>query len=189
MGMATVHRTPSFAAERDDPRWDEAVEEHRTALAALLDTAETLSDAAWKQPWAPGKWTRAQVVEHLALAYEAALRELATGETVRPKLTGMRQKVARWIVLPHILFHRSLPLRARSPRETRPPEQPTARKAEVLRRIRELGERYELEMDRARRDGGGSLTHPYFGRLKPVKAMRFVAVHVEHHTRQIALKT
>jgi hypothetical protein len=188
MGMATVHRPPTLAAERDDPRWDEVVEEHRTALAAFLDTAETISDAAWREPWAPGKWTRAQVGEHLALSYEAGLRELATGEPMRMKLAGLRLKVARWIILPHILFHRSLPLRARSPREVRPPEQVTARKADLLRRMRELGERYELEMDRARRDGGGSLTHPYFGRLNPVKAMRFVAVHLEHHTRQIALK-
>jgi DinB superfamily len=189
MGMATVRQHhPTLTADRDDPRWDEAVEEHRTALAAFLDAAEALDDDAWRSPWAPGKWTRAQVAEHLALTYEAALRELATGEAVRLRMTGWRQRVARWIVLPHILFHRTLPVRVRSPRETRPPEQVPARRAEVLRRVRDLGERCELELDRARRDGGGSLTHPYFGRLAPVKAMRFVAVHLEHHTRQIAPK-
>jgi hypothetical protein len=188
MGMATVHPRPAAAAERDDPRWRDAVEEHRTALAAFLDAAEIIPDAEWKSPWGPGKWTRAQVAEHLALSYEAGLRELATGEPMRMKLGGWRLKVARWLVLPHILFHRSLPLRARSPREIRPPEQVTARKGDLLRRMRELGERYELEMERARSDGGGALTHPYFGRLDAVRAMRFVAVHLEHHTRQIALK-
>ncbi|HEX8903733.1 MAG TPA: DinB family protein [Longimicrobiaceae bacterium] len=187
MGLATASKHPPVPAERDDPRWDEAVEEHRAALAAFLDVAEGLSDEAWRSPWGPGKWTRAQVAEHLALAYEALLRELATGEGMRTRVPPWRQRLLRWVVLPHVLFHRSFPVRVASPREVRPPE-PTMPRPQLLRRMRELGERFEQEHDRARRGGGGSLTHPYFGRVGPVKAMRFVAVHIEHHTRQIERK-
>jgi hypothetical protein len=168
-----------------DPRWDEAVDEHRAALAAFLDTAEQLRDDAWNAPWAPGKWTRAQVAEHLALTYEIAIRELATGEGLRVRVTGVRQRLLRWILMPHILFHRSLPIRVRAPREVRPPDA-TAPRAAILRRLRELGVRWEAEMERAIGAGGGGLTHPYFGTIPPVKAIRFMAVHIEHHTRQIA---
>ena len=188
MAVATVPADPAVQAERDDSRWDEAVDEHRAALAAFLDVAEQLDDEAWRGPWAPGKWTRAQIAEHLALAYEVLLRELATGEGVRPRLPPFRQKLLRWILLPHILFHRSFPVRVASPRETRPPVV-TAPRPELLRRLRDLGERFERELDLARRAGGGSLTHPYFGRVGPVKAMRFIAVHIEHHTRQVAKGT
>jgi uncharacterized protein DUF1569 len=188
MAVATVPKQPATSADRDDPRWDEAVDEHRTALAAFLDAAEALDEPAWRAPWASGKWTRAQIAEHLALAYEALLRELATGEGVRVRGPRWRQTVLRWVVLPHILFHRSLPFRVPAPREMRPPEV-TSSRPELLRRLRALGERFEQEMDRARRRGGGSVTHPYFGKVGPVKAMRFVAVHIEHHTRQVAKTT
>jgi hypothetical protein len=187
MSVAAVNKQPPAATAPHSlgSRWDDAVEEHREALAAFLDAAEQLRDEAWRAPWGPGKWTRAQVAEHLSLAYEAAIREILTGERLRVRTSGARQRILRWVFLPHILFHRSLPLRVVSPRETRPPEV-AATRAQGLRRLRELGERYEMEMERAIEKGGGHLTHPYFGTIPPVKAMRFMAVHIEHHTRQIA---
>ena len=188
MSVASVSKQSGIPAERDDPRWDEAVDEHRAALAAFLDAAEQMDDEAWRAPWAPGKWTRAEVAEHLALVYEAMLKELATGEGIRPRVPPWRQTLLRWVVLPHVLFHRTLPVRVASPRETRPPAVAVPR-PQLLRRLRELGERFEHELDLARRGGGGFLTHPYFGRVGPVKGMRFVAVHIEHHTRQVAMGT
>jgi hypothetical protein len=183
MRTAAIENPPATAAA--DPRWDDAVEEHRAALAAFLDVAELLAEDAWNAPWAPGKWTRAQIAEHLSLIYEIAIQELATGQGLRVRVTGLRQRLLRWIVMPHILFHRSLPIRMVAPREVRPPEA-TAPRAVVLRRLRELGVRWEREMERAMDAGGGGLTHPYFGTIPPVKATRLMAVHIEHHTRQIA---
>ncbi|MFL5540850.1 MAG: DinB family protein [Longimicrobiaceae bacterium] len=181
---AAAGKRPTHTAT-PDARWDEAVEEHRAALAAFLDVAERLREDAWNAPWAPGKWTRAQVAEHLALVYEVAIRELTTGQGLRVRVTGVRQRLLRWILMPHILFHRSLPLRVVSPRETRPAEV-TAPRGAVLRRLRELAVRWEVELERAMEAGRGGLTHPYFGTIQPLKAMRFMAVHIEHHTRQIA---
>lgn len=185
MRVAAVSKQAPGPAEALGPRWDDAADEHRAALAAFLDVAEGLRDDAWSAPWEPGKWTRAQVAEHLSLTYEAAIREILTGQGVRVRVTGVKQRLLRWVLMPHILFHRSLPMKVVSPREARPAEV-TAPRAQVLRRLRELGERYETEMERAIGAGGGALTHPYFGTIPPVKAMRFMAVHIEHHTRQIA---
>jgi hypothetical protein len=177
---------PAADDKRARNRWEAARDEHQVALAAYLDTAAALSDEAWTRPWAPGKWTPAQLTEHLSLAYEALLTELATGQGMREKLHGWRQRVTRWIFLPHILFHRSFPLKVRAPREIRPSDPATLPRPEALRRMRELGERAEQELDRARRAGGGWITHPYFGKIEPVKGLRFVAVHIEHHQRQVA---
>ena len=175
--------TPT-ALKRSDAKWEAACDEHRVALAAYLETAAALDDGAWTRPWAPEKWTPAEVTEHLTLSYEAA-REDLRGRPMAVKLPPWRVRLTRWIFLPHILFHRSFPVRVRSPREVRP-QAPRAPRAEALRLMRELGERFEQEAETARRTGGGHLTHPYFGTIEPVKAMRFVAVHIEHHHRQIA---
>jgi hypothetical protein len=182
---APAEKQPPPLTAAADPRLDEALDEHRAALAAFLETAERLRDDAWSAPWGPGKWTRAQVAEHLALTYEVAIHELTTGQGLRVKVTGVRQRLLRWVLMPHILFHRSLPIRVRAPREVRPPDA-TAPRAAILRRLRELGVRWEAEMERAIGAGGGGLTHPYFGTIPPVKAIRFMAIHLEHHTRQIA---
>ncbi len=169
---------------RGEAGWKRAVEEHRDAVRRFVATAEGLGADAWVRPRAPGKWSPAQTAEHLVLAYEAVLRELAGGGGVRPRVTGWRQRVLRWVLLPHILFHRSFPLRAVSPREIRPPEVHSDRGA-LLARMRELAARTERELDAARATGARA-THPYFGALPATPALRFMAVHVEHHLRQIS---
>lgn len=147
-------------------------------------SAEALGEDAWARPRAPGAWSPAQIAEHLALSYEALLRELGGGAGLRPRVTGLRQRLLRWVLLPHVLFHRTLPVRVRAPREIRPSEVPPGR-PETLARMRELAARVERELDAARASGA-RVTHPYFGRIPAVPALRFCAVHVEHHHRQLS---
>jgi DinB superfamily len=188
MSPATAPQTQKPRAGREGSRsharWETACDEHRVALAAYLDAAAELDDEAWTRPWAPEKWTPAQVTEHLTLSYEAALQDLQ-GRPMAVRFAPWRLRLTRWILLPHILFHRTFPLRAPAPRELRPKE-PRAPRPEALELMRGLGERFEQEMERAWAAGGGHLTHPYFGAIEPVKAMRFFAVHLEHHRRQVA---
>ncbi len=158
------------------------MEEHRDAVGRFAATVEGLGADAWSRARAPGKWSPAQVAEHLVLAYEVIDREMDGGEGARIVVTGWRQRMLRWVVLPHILFHRSFPLRAVSPLETRPREASRDRAA-VLGRMRELADRVERGLA-VRRDA--RLTHPYFGALPALTALRFCAIHVEHHRRQIS---
>ncbi|HEX5727548.1 MAG TPA: DinB family protein [Longimicrobiaceae bacterium] len=172
---------------RSEARWQDAYEEHRVAVAAYVDTAERLSDDAWNQPWAPGKWTPAEVTEHLCRVYEVILAELATGQGMQRRLGRWRERLTRWIVLPHILSHGTFPLRVPAPREVRPTEVRGGR-AELLRQFRALSERLEGELDRARLTRSFVLTHAFFGPMPPLKMVRLGAIHVEHHRRQIAPK-
>ncbi len=170
---------------RSDASWESAADEHRVALAEYLHAAERVDAAAWSRPLADGEWTPAQVTDHLARAYEVLLGELRGEGGMRVVVTPWRQRLLRTFLLPHILFHRSFPIRAPAPREVRPAEEPAEGRDALLARLRDRAERFEAELGAARRRGGGELTHAYFGTVPPVKALRFCGVHLEHHARQL----
>lgn len=173
--------------QRTDARWRSAVEEHQVALASYLDAATALSEDAWTTPWQPGKWTPAEITEHLALTYRAFIAEATTGTTMKLKLTPFRRRMLKLVLLPHMLFHRTFPKGARAPREVRP-DTPRVSREEALATLRELSERFEQAAESARRAGRAGLTHPYFGLIDWNRGMRFAALHIEHHRKQIARK-
>lgn len=174
------------APSRADTRWHAAAEEHQVALAAYLDAAGRLDDAAWTRPWAPGKWTPAQITEHLSMTYRVFISEVTGGQGMKLKLTSFRRRVLRMFLLPHMLFHRTFPRGAPAPRELRPADAALPARAEALERMRALGEQFEREASRARAGGWTHVTHPYFGPIDLTRGMRLAAVHIEHHTRQLA---
>src|SRR5680860_1007207 len=147
-----------------DASWARALQEHREALATFLESAASVDMPRWMRPVAPDKWTPGQITEHLSLAYEAVLTELAGGPSLAPRVTGWRRRILRTLIFPHILFHRSFPLRAISPREIRPPAPESLQGRDgALHRLRELGTAVERDIEAARTMGTTSLTHPYFG--------------------------
>lgn len=174
------------ATSRADTRWHAAVEEHQVALAAYLDVAGRLSSAAWTSPWAAGKWTPAQITEHLSMTYRVFIGEVQGGPGMKLKLTPFRRRVLRTLMLPHMLFHRTFPRGAPAPRELRPGDAPGPAQTEALAQMRALGEEFEREASRARASGWTHVTHPYFGPIDLRRGMRLCAVHIEHHTRQLA---
>ncbi|MEX2584574.1 MAG: DinB family protein [Gemmatimonadota bacterium] len=165
-------------------RLERAVREHREAVERYVATAETLDASAWVTPWAEGKWSPAEVTEHLVLYYEAALDELSGTTGMKVKVGPVTTRLLRWFLLPHIIFHRTVPLRARAPRAIRPTGSNLDR-VESLLRIRESTDRFESEIGSAAAGRVRTVTHPYFGTLRPAVFVRFSAVHLEHHHRQI----
>lgn len=170
---------------RSERRWRAAVDEHHAAVAAYIETAERLSPDAWTQPWAPGKWTPAMITEHLSMVYRTFVQEVRGGAGMKLKLTPVHRALLKLLLLPHMLFHRTFPRGARAPREVRPAGDGLPRH-QALAELRVLAEEFEQEATRARAAGRRHVTHPYFGNIDITRGMRFAAVHVEHHTRQIA---
>jgi Protein of unknown function (DUF1569) len=166
--------------ERAQRRWERAVREHRAALSAFVEAVARVDEEAWERPAGEGKWSPAEITEHLALAYEAALREVRGGGAMAPRVSTPRQKLLRWLLLPHMLYHRTMP-RSGAPRETRPA--PTGRdRSGAVERLRRLGEEAESVYAASRE---ARLTHPYFGPLDRSRTFRLVALHIEHHLRQL----
>lgn len=162
-------------------RWARAVREHRAALAALQATLLGLPAHGWLRPPAEGRWSPAEIADHLALVYHVMLAEL-DGAPPLPRRAGPAStRILRWVLLPHILFHRTIPVRVRAPREVQPRgELPGP--DETVRALQALADRLEA---RLASDGGVRITHPYFGSLDAATALRFCAAHMEHHHRQI----
>jgi hypothetical protein len=157
------------------------VREHRAALAALQATLRGVPADGWLRPRAAGKWSPAEVADHLALVYRVMLAEL-DGAPALPRRAGpAATRILRWVLLPHILFHRSIPVRVKAPREVQPrPDLPGPE--ETVRSLGELGDRLEARLVAA----DARITHPYFGSLDAATALRFCAAHMEHHHRQVA---
>ena len=167
-----------------ESRWRAALAEHRASIESYAAAVRSLDDAAWTRPWAEGKWTPAQVTEHLTLGYRAFLREVRGEGGMKMKVFGLRLRLLRWFLLPHILFHRSFPAGAVSPREIRPVEGSPDRDAALAELLATAAEA-EREIEAARDRPGAVLTHPYFGGIPLARGLKFAAVHVEHHTRQV----
>jgi hypothetical protein len=167
--------------------WEAALAEHRDALEGFLRVAGEAPEARWTAAAKQGAWSPSEVAEHLSLTYEAVLGELDGGPPVAPRARGWQQAVFRWTILPHILFHRTFPVRVRAPREVRPAERavtPGGREA-GLRRLRSLGETFGGRVAGLADRDARTVAHPYFGPISLRRAVRFAAAHIEHHTRQI----
>lgn len=167
-----------------DARWRASVAQHRAAIADYADAVRALDDEGWTRPWAAGKWTPAEITEHLTLAYEAFLREIRGEGGMKMKVFGLRRRILRWFVLPHILFHRSFPVKAVSPREIRPTGA-SMQRDQALAGLLAAADDAERAIEAVRHRRDAVITHPYFGGIDPTRGLKFAAVHVEHHTRQV----
>ena len=161
-----------------------AREQHRRSVDTFISHAESVAPEEWELPLAPGKWSPAQVAEHVRLTYEVVCRELEGGHGIRLRSPWWLRPILRFRFLPMILRGGRLPAGARAPREIRPGAGPFPRTA-LLQSLRDVAVRAEEAMA-VRSPGAPGFTHHVFGRLQAGDALRFAAVHNEHHTRQIA---
>lgn len=164
--------------------WSAACAAHRESVERFVSAAGRLAAPRWTAEPAPGKWSPAQIAEHLSLTYERLLAELRGGAPMRRRGRWYTRLLARYWFLPAVLRTGRIPSGVPSPREVRP--QPTeATRSDALLRFRSLASEFEREITARRSAGGVTLTHPYFGALTAEQSIRFVEVHIRHHSRQL----
>ncbi|HWO88202.1 MAG TPA: maleylpyruvate isomerase N-terminal domain-containing protein, partial [Gemmatimonadales bacterium] len=71
-----------------------AHEINREAVAEMLRAIDSLGQK-WSEPWAPGKWTRAQVVEHVARSYEIVAGVVRGDQSGMPRFPRLLRWLAR----------------------------------------------------------------------------------------------
>jgi hypothetical protein len=157
-------------------------DKHRDALRAFLNTARGIPPQRWNTPLAPGKWSPAQVAEHVRLTYGMADTELTSGVGIRVRSSPWLRPLIRLVFLPRILRTGMLPKGARAPREIRPGDGPFDQR-ETLGGLEAIASAFQAKL--ASHEGRG-LTHHVFGQMDKAKTWQILAVHTEHHRRQIA---
>ncbi len=139
----------------------------------------------WEAPTAPGKWSPAQITEHLRLSYEVLCEELGGGRGLTLRTPAWLRPWLRWRYLRGILRTGSVPAGARAPREVRPGDGPFPQQPAIAR-LEAAALAFERGLEGRWAEPGTVLTHHLFGRLTATDAFRFVTVHAEHHLRQLA---
>jgi hypothetical protein len=158
---------------------------HQAAVATFVSSAQALSPAEWDAPLGPGKWSPAQVAEHLRLSYVVLGGEADGGEGLRIRTASWIQPWLRFRYLRRILSSGTIPAGARSPREARPGDGPFDR-SETLAALSVAASAFEDAIARRWENRSAALTHHVFGRMPIQKGLRFATVHTQHHTRQIS---
>jgi hypothetical protein len=112
------------------------------------------------------------------------MSELAGGAGYRRRYSPLMTRVTRWVALGGILSGNRFPAGGKSPPEARPVG-PFPAPAEAAVRLRSSAEAFERAICEAHRQGGGKITNAYFGTLTAPEALKLVAMHAEHHRRQL----
>jgi hypothetical protein len=140
-------------------------------------------ESAWQQG-PPGKWTAAQIVEHLALALEMSATTFAARRAKEPMArrgTTFREKVGKVFTFGLGRFPPGL----RAPERTTPPPRVDATAAEAhFRAALSAWAAVERDLLPSRRNDL-FVKHPRLGDLTLEEWGRFHVVHSRHHARQI----
>ncbi len=155
----------------------------KTLHAIVLGPLEHHTDDEWQR--APtGKWTPAQIVEHLAIGIDGSARKFDERRD-RPPMTRRPRRLIERIASVSILGLGWYPQGFKAPKGTVPAAGITRAEAEA--HFREGIVRWEaLERDLLpRRPGDLFLRHPRLGDLTMPEWVRFHEVHARHHAKQI----
>ena len=159
-----------------------ALEDHRRALRDVLAVLESVPEPLWGKSLAAGKWTVAELAEHLALSYEIALDGLTGGPGMRQVLPWWKTRFLRLTVLRRILRGRGFPEGAPAPRELRPGKDPMDRD-QGIERLRAKAAEAEGALESA--PDSARVPHAYFGLLTSEQILGVQTAHLDHHRTQI----
>jgi hypothetical protein len=165
---------------------DKGIRRNREAPSRFLSLADRLSPAEWNQPVAPGKWSPAQIAEHLALTYEISSQALQ-GTSSLPALPAPVRPFLRWMVLLSIKKGQ-FPPRGRATKGMIPSATAIDRE-KVLPRLTMAVDTYTAECTAAEKAGREAFVHPAFGRIRVVDYLLFNDLHTRHRTSQIPAPT
>ncbi|MBA4170510.1 MAG: DinB family protein [Chloroflexi bacterium] len=141
---------------------------------------------AWMQPHAHGKWTYAELMQHLTLTYDVLSQELEGGPAMSVRTAWWQRILLNLTVRPRIIRGGGFPRGAPAPREVRP-KTVTADPGEAALIFAAARARFERAVAAARADNPGMrITHAYFGRRPLEEALRFCAAHLRHHQAQMS---
>lgn len=167
-----------------DHRLSTALADHRAAVNEFAGAVGRLSSPVWVQPSSTGKWSPAQLTEHVRLAIETLVSEAQGGPPLPVRVAGWQAASFRIFLLPRLLRSGKFPPNVRAPREFRPSNIPQLQ-ADALEGLRRAVVNLERALSKQETAIPPRLTHPYFGRLKVLDTVRLLELHARHHMGQL----
>jgi hypothetical protein len=155
----------------------------RLALEDIDDAAGTLDAATLARPM-PGKWSIAEILEHLTLAFTVnatALEKVLQSGQLRTRRPRLFQRIGRFLVVEAGCFPRVDAPAVTRPHGSIPPER-------SLAAIRESIERVDATLSRVADRFGERVPvahHPILGPFSVRHWRKFHWRHTAHHMRQI----
>lgn len=181
----TLASTEGLPAARDgvhyvlmNARLSRALELHRAAAEELLRAAEAVPESRWRDPVQEGKWSPAEILEHLNNTYDILLSELSGGAGMKIRTALWQRILLRLTIVPRIMKKGIFPKNAPAPKEIRPLNAPDREPA--ISAFRERAERLEATAKTAAPKQ--KVTHAYFGSSSVANGVTLCARHIQHHT-------
>jgi len=151
----------------------------------VLDSLEDLKDGQWHDA-PPGRWSIAQIVQHLAIGVDAIVQRL---EERKDRTDLVRRASARQQLLRHLLLGVGrLPPGRRTPAATEPGEKPDPKLAVAQYRMAVARLAALAETIPAEQQGRLYVRHPILGDLNLAEWVRFFYIHNRHHAHQIQVR-
>jgi hypothetical protein len=161
---------------------ESALADQQRAAEAFKAAALAVPDAVWNVPRAPGKWSPAQVTDHVGVSTRVA-RNTVVGHAGM----GGIPKFLRW--LPRRLFFdrvltNGFPEKGRGPAVFAPAHDPLPRQKLVEQLDAEV-RAFAADARAAAAAGKSTFEHPFFGRIAIADYVTFNARHLDHHRAQL----
>lgn len=154
---------------------------NHTAVGEFLAIADR-TGAAWTLPRAAGKWSPAQVVEHVARSLDESANEVSGAASRFPRFPGFVRPLIRGLFFKRVLKKNAFP-NVRTSKAFDPAAGP-ATPAEARVRLQAALARFD-QACRARAASGQAVVSTVFGAVPVADYARFQELHTRHHCGQL----
>ncbi len=162
---------------------EDAIAENRDAAKRFLATARGVVKEKWAQPVAPGKWSPAQIADHIAVTTEVSLKAIK-GDASMGSIPRFLRVIPRKFGFDPTLKKGRFPEKQRGPAIFAPSTGHPAYEATVERLERALVA-LEAHVRQLAAANQHSFEHSFFGRVGVADYVRFGALHMAHHEKQL----
>ncbi len=159
-----------------------ALAANRAAAAELLATADRLG-AAWSVAPAPGKWSPAQITEHVAVGHDVSARVVMGTASDVPKLPRFLRPLVRRLAFRKVLDQGRFPRPVRTLKAFQPLRAP-ATPAEGRARLEQAIAKFEADVIGWAKGQDRTIEHPAFGAVALSDYVRYLEIHTRHHQKQ-----